>query len=236
MVARIRVMDMPLTTNPSVLIVGFAAVLCGLLANICAELFLALDMKLAFARLDPCGRRLRIMRWIICLAGFGFVSLFDPSPIALLALVLFSITAATDLETRRIPPDWFTYGSVVALCLAAFFSGGLLALRDVVVAQALCFVAMVLAIVLARAASAGDVKVLMQYGAACGSLPAVMLGLIAETALRLALFAGIVVRALGVHGDRRAALTRGLRVRLPHAPVAWVGVVAALVARAAGLI
>lgn len=222
--------------SPSVLLIGLTSVSCGLAANVCAELFLALDMKLPFSRLGRRQRSLRIMRWIVCMAGFGLVGLFNPSPIALLALALFTVTAATDLETRHIPPDWFTYGSVVALCLVAFVSEGLSALRDVVVAQALCFVAMVLAVVLARAASAGDIKVLMHYGASCGSLPAVMIGLIAETTLRLGLLVYIVMQALRVQGDRRGALTRGLHLRLPHAPVAWVGVVAALVARGVGVI
>jgi hypothetical protein len=151
-------------------------------------------------------------------------------------LALFSVTAATDFETHRIPPDWFTYGAVILLSALGFVPGGLLGFRDVVVAQALCFVAMVLSVVLAHAASPGDIKVLMQYGASCGSLPAVVVGLIAETALRLGIVTCLVMQVLRMKDNRRGALSRGLHVRLPHAPVAWFGVLVALMARGAGWI
>jgi hypothetical protein len=208
----------------------------GIGANGIAEVLLALEMQLPFHSLDRSRRRLRMLRWAICVLGFGLLGLVNPSVVALIALALFSVTAATDFETRRIPPDWFTYGSVVVLCGLGFAVGGLSGFRDVVVAQALCFAVMVLAVVLARAASPGDIKVLMQYGAACGSLPAVIVGLIAETLLRLGLVACLVAQALGVQGDRRGTLMRGLHIRLPHAPVAWFGVLAALMANGVGWI
>jgi hypothetical protein len=208
----------------------------GIGSNGIAEALLAFEMRLPFRSLDRSQRRLRVLRWVICITGFGLLGFFNPSVVALIALASFSVTAATDFETRRIPPDWFTYGSVLVLCGLGFAVGGLSGFRDVVVAQALCFVAMVLAVVLARAASPGDIKVLMQYGASCGSLPVVMVGFIAETLLRLGLVACMVARALGVQEDRRGALARGLHMRLPHAPVAWFGVLAALMAHGAGWI
>jgi hypothetical protein len=179
---------------------------------------------------------LRMSRWAVCSLGFGLLGCFNPSVLPLIAFTLFSVTAATDLETRRIPPDWFTYGSVLVLSALAWMAGGVPGLRDVIVAQTLCFVGMVLAVVLARAASPGDIKVLMQYGATCGSLPVVMAGLLVETFLRLGLVLCIAGNALRVQGDRRGALSRGMRIRLPHAPVAWFGVLVALIAHGAGLI
>jgi hypothetical protein len=177
---------------------------------------------------------LRLTRWVACSIGFLLVGCFNASVTVLIAFALFSVTAATDLETHRIPPDGFTYGSVLLLITLAFVAGGLPKLRDVVVAQAMCFVVMVLAVVFARAASPGDIKVLMQYGATCGSLSVVMAGLITETVLRLGLLICILGRAMRMKSDRRGAITRGLHMRLPHAPVAWVGVLAALVAQGAG--
>lgn len=222
--------------SSSAFLIVLPSLALGIVANGLAEVLLAFEMRLPFRLLDRSRRRLRVLRWAICIMGFGFLGIVNPSSVALIALALFSVTAATDFETHRIPPDWFTYGSVLVLCGLGFAVGGLSGFRDVVVAQAVCFAAMVLAVVLARAASPGDIKVLMQYGASCGSLPAVMVGFIVETVLRLGLVVCLVARALGVQGDRRGALARGLHIRLPHAPVAWFGVLAALMAHGAGWI
>jgi hypothetical protein len=208
----------------------------SIVTNGIAEWLLTVEMRLPFRTLDHRRQRLRAVRWMVCTAGFGLASFCSPSVIALIALALFSVTAATDFETHRIPPDWFTYGAVILLSALGFVPGGLLGFRDVVVAQALCFVAMVLSVVLAHAASPGDIKVLMQYGASCGSLPAVVVGLIAETALRLGIVTCLVMQVLRMKDNRRGALSRGLHVRLPHAPVAWFGVLVALMARGAGWI
>ncbi len=215
--------------------VAFAFVL-GLLANSLAEIFLAIDLKRPFADLPSPCKTLRIARWCICCIGLVALRLFNPSPLALIALALFSVTAATDLETKRIPPDWFSYGCVVLLCAMGFATGGMAGLRDGVVAQAMCFVAMVFAIVFARAASPGDVKVLMHYGATCGTLPAVGVGIIAETLARI----GVLVMCIMMMRLRgkplRTSLHRGLHLRLPHAPIAWVGVWIALAAKGLGLV
>lgn len=225
-----------MTTFSGMPAMGLLALGLSVGANGIAELLLVVEMRLPFRTLNRHGQRLRVMRWIACAVGFGLVSFFNPSVFALIALAFFSVTAATDFETHRIPPDWFTYGAVIVLSALAFVAGGLPGFRDVVVAQALCFVIMVLAVVLVRAASPGDIKVLMQYGASCGSLPAVMVGLLAETGLRLGIVACLVTQALRMQEDRRGALSRGLHVRLPHAPVAWIGVLVALMAQGAGWI
>jgi hypothetical protein len=208
----------------------------SLSANVGAEVLLAMEMRRPYRSLDHHQRILRVARWVACSMGFLLLGCFNASVIVLIAFALFSVTAATDLETCRIPPDGFTYGSVLILIALAFVAGGLPKLRDVVVAQAMCFLVMVLAVTFARAASPGDIKVLMQYGATCGSLPVVMAGLLAETVLRLGLLVCIVGHALWVKNNRRGAITRGLHMRLPHAPVAWMGVLAALIAQGLGWI
>lgn len=225
-----------MTTLSAMPAIGLLTLGLSIVANGIAELLLAVEMRLPFRTLDRRRQRWRVMRWIACAAGFVLVSFFNPSVIALIALALFSVTAATDFETHRIPPDWFTYGAVVVLSALGFVAGGLPGFRDVIVAQALCFVITVFAVVLARAASSGDIKVLMQYGASCGSLPAVMVGLFAETVLRLGLVLWIVTQAMWVREDRRGALACGLHIRLPHAPVAWFGLLAALMVQGAGLL
>ncbi len=208
----------------------------SLSANVGAEVLLGMEMRRPYRSLNLRRRMLRLARWVACSLGFLLLACFNASAIVLIAFALFSVTASTDLETQRIPPDGFIYGAVSILIALAFITGGLTSLRDIVVAQAMCFVVMVLAVAFARAASPGDIKVLMQYGATCGSLPVVIGGLLAETVLRLGLLVCIIGRAMRMKDDRRGAITRGLHVRLPHAPVAWVGVLAALIAQGTGWI
>jgi hypothetical protein len=194
------------------------ALFLGVGANALAELILVRELRLSWSSLDWAARRLRIIRWVAVLAGHGALSGFDVGDLAQINAALFAVMAATDLESRMIPPDWMTYGAVVLACAFGYAHGGVSGLRDVVVAQALCFAAMLIAVLFFNAADAGDIKVLMQFGAACGSLAAVGVGVIAETVVR-----AVVLLVAFARFGRPAA-----RLRLPHAPFAWVGLLVAL--------
>lgn len=209
--------------------VALFCICLAVIANVGADLFLLADHHLSYRSLPAKAKRLRLARWVLCVAGLLVAGLVNHSPFVLINLALFTITAATDLETKRIPPDWFTYGCVVLACAFGYVTGGVPGLRDVVAAQAICFAIMVTAVLFARAASGGDVKVLMQYGASCGSLPYVIIGIFVETAVRVVVVALGLGRAIVLGGDRRTEVRNVLRMQLPHAPVAWVGVMSAVI-------
>jgi prepilin signal peptidase PulO-like enzyme (type II secretory pathway) len=207
----------------------FACLGFGLSANIAAELLLVIDLKHPLASLDPTHRRMRVVRWLACMAGSLLIGFINPSPAKLILFALFSVSAATDFETSLLPPDWFIYGATLAGLAAGFITGGLPGLRDTVVAQAVCFAFMVLAVLLANAADSGDIKLLMQYGAACGSLYGVGIGIASEFAVR---FGILVVAFLGLWFVRRSgtAAFRDLsQLRTPHGPIAWIGLALAIV-------
>ena len=201
----------------------------GTAANVVAELFLAIDLHHPYRLLSVPAKRLRWARWLLCPSGLFLAGLFNQSPFALTNLALFTVTAATDLETKCIPPDWFTYGCVVLAGVLGLVANGVVGLRDVVVAQAICFAIMVTAVIFAHAAAGGDVKVLMQYGASCGTLSLDVVGIAVETAVRVVIitFASIWAIAHGRHWHR--TVHNVLHMRLPHAPVAWLGVLSAIV-------
>jgi hypothetical protein len=201
----------------------------GLISNLVAELFLTLDLGQPFSSLSPSRRRLRITRWVISWLGLILVSATGLSPVRLLLVALFGISASTDLETRYLPPDWFIYGATFAGCLGGYALGGVSGLRDAVVAQAVCFTVMVFGILLAGVADSGDIKLLMQYGTACGALPVVAVGTTIEFAVRLAILVTMVVATAVVRRQPwREAFRRVAGLKHPHGPVAWVGLLAAL--------
>jgi hypothetical protein len=207
--------------------------LLGLASNLIAELFLALDLKTPFSQLTTARKRLRVLRWIAGLCGLVIVGLFDPPPARLAVLALFSVSAATDLETQYLPPDWFVYGAVAAGIAGGFAVNGLAGLRDAAVAQAVCFVVMTAGVLFAGIADSGDIKLLMQYGAACGSLAGVSLGFVAEFGLRLAVLAYAVVSRLLGGAPAAQALRHAATLKVPHGPIAWAGLL--IVTVSAGL-
>jgi hypothetical protein len=194
------------------------ALLLGIGANAVAELLLSCELHMPWRALGVGARWLRVLRWVALLAGQGALAWRGIGMFAQINVALFAIMAATDLESRTIPPDLLTYGAVLLACVFGLTTGGVDGLRGVVVAQALCFSAMLVAVLFFNAADAGDIKVLMHYGAACGSLAVVGIGVIAETVLR----AIVLLIAFARLGKPAAAL------RLPHAPFAWVGLLFAL--------
>lgn len=210
-------------------------VMLGLLSNVMTELFLACELKRPFTVLDHVHKRIRLIRWVICMAGFLLIGLFHLSPIKLPLLALFSVSAATDFETTYLPPDWFVYGSTAAGLLAGYVTGGIGGLRDVVVAQAVCFAMMVFAVLLANAADSGDVKLLMQYGATCGSLVAVGIGITTEVVVRVGLLIAVFAATLVAKRNVSFAFSRAVGIRAPHGPIAWIGLLGMFMITAIGV-
>ncbi len=206
----------------------------GLLSNIVAELLLAFDLGRPFTVLDRAHKQMRLARWVVSMIGLVLVGLFHPSPIKLPLLALFNVSAGTDLETTFLPPDWFLYSSTVAGLLVGYAVGGVGGLRDAVVAQAVCFAMMIFAVLLANAADSGDIKLLMQYGAACGSLTAVGIGIALECVVRLGLLLAVFSIALVTKRNVPFAFSRALGVRAPHGPIAWIGLLGVFILTAVG--
>lgn len=215
--------------HPSSFPLLLAGALIGLAANLAAEGFLSLEMKLPYSTLTGRQRVTRMIRWMVIAGGCAAVAALQGEGGLWRAVVfgLFSVTAATDLETTLIPPDWFTWGATVAGALAGLAEGGLPGLRQAIIAQAVCFAVMTLAVVLFAAAAPGDIKLAAQYGAAAGALGAVAIAFVAEWVIRALLVAG----AFAVFSRRsgpRAALDRVIALRIPHGPFAWLGLCVAL--------
>lgn len=214
----------------------------GLLANVFAELMLVYDLRRPFGSLTARGKWARAGRWAAALAGSALVGLTRPEgangaavwgPLAVFAL--FTVTAATDLETTYIPPDWFVYGATLAGVGVGWWAGGWEGLKDAIVAQAVCYSAMVIAVGLFRSAAGGDIKLAMQYGTVCGSLNAVAVAFIVEWMARVALVACTFVLATRrsmEHDPPAQAMAKAgkavAEMRVAHGPLAWLGVLAAL--------
>ena len=112
------------------------ALLLSLLANMLADLVLRSRYASSFRLDTPRKRGLRVGRWVVCLAGLVTVTLFSPSTSHLILLALLSVPAATDFEHRRLPWDWFLYGSVLVGVGLAWLDHGWDGLSHALIAQA----------------------------------------------------------------------------------------------------
>ena len=95
------------------------------------------------------------------------------SPLTTLQLILatlFAVTTAADFECKRLPWDWFLYGSVIVGMAVGYWTRGWPGFRDVVIAQAILFAAMTLTVIFLGRTAGGDIKMMMQYGAACSNV------------------------------------------------------------------
>lgn len=189
----------------------------GLAANLAAEAFLAHDahMRLPFASLDRRQRAARLARWGVLCVALAMLAWLGTPLHTLVLIALLGITAATDAECRVLPPDAFVYGAAAAGVLAHGFASGLPALADAAIAQAMCFSLTTLSVLLFRNTDPGDIKAMMQFGAACGSLPAVFSAVMGQ-----ALVAAVLVAFAFV-------IARRVPRQLPLATLAWAGLVLA---------
>ena len=207
-----------------------AGLIIGTLANLVAELFLALDMSRPFQGLHSKEIRLRCLRWISCLLGCGVISGLGLPISVVLLFGLFSVSAATDFETSVLPPDGFIYGAVLVSMAVGWIQSGWAGFWQVALAQAACFSVIVLAVRYLGACDSGDIKLGMQFGAMCGSLPGIVIGglvfwLVACLTIAVAAVTFVVqARSLRV-------MTRVLALQLPLGPLLWWGVLGSLAYR-----
>jgi hypothetical protein len=204
--------------------------LLALFANAITEWILAVDLQQPLRALTQTQRALRIARWLLIWLGLITAAHFIPSSsplIKLLPLTLFSISAATDLETKFLPPDAFVYGGVLIGCAVAFLTDGPIGLCIAIAAQALCFALWTLGVAFFNLCDAGDIKLAMQFGAACGSLASVA---IAGIVVWLAA-CGVVLMGIAI-GLRTRPLREAVRCagtfRPPQGPLLWCGLLVAL--------
>jgi hypothetical protein len=218
-----------------------AGFVIGILANLIAELFLALDLSRPVWRLTGHQICLRSLRWVSCLLGCSVTGDLGISIPVMLLFGLFSVSAATDFETSVLPPDGFVYGAVLISMAVGWMLGGWSGLGHVAIAQAFCFSVIVLAVRYLGACDSGDIKLGMQYGAVCGSLFSVMVGgfyfwliaclVIAVVAVTRVLWARSR-RSESRRSESRLAARGVLALQLPLGPLLWCGVLGSLAYKA----
>lgn len=194
----------------------------GLITNLIAEWFLQHD-----APARP-RNTIRVLRWLGVGAGSMLVATIIPL-IDLIVFCLFTISAATDFETKYLPPDSFTVGGVIAGISLTAWQRGVLGLRDVLVAQAVCFAVTVFAVALFNLCDSGDIKLAILFGVACGDLLRVVYGVIGTWIVAWLLVLYVIgLRSLQAHSIK-TGLKYGLTLRPPLGPLLWFGLVGALI-------
>jgi hypothetical protein len=201
------------------------AVLSGVLANIICDEFLA-DLGQTWGSLNQRKLWLRLGRWLAMIAGC-VVALGTSDPTEaharMIGVALFGVVAGCDLESSHVPPDWYTIGGTVGMVCAWGLAGGVKRMGDAALAQAFCYGIMVFGITVFRVAAGGDIKLMMQYGAALGAIPAVGWAFAIEWVVRVVWMFGWAIRVSARNGiDEMVRLGRDLRA--PHGPFAWLGV------------
>ena len=151
--------------------------LLSLSGNVLADLFLSHTLPEPLPP-HPSRRCLRGLRWVSATTALIGLALLHASLPTLIAFALFSVTAATDLESTYLPPDAFVLGSATLGLGLAFIQSGWPDLRDAVVAEAMCFAVLVFVVAFTSVCDSGDIKLGMQFGAAAGSLSQVFVGVI----------------------------------------------------------
>ena len=200
---------------------ALASFALAILANLLADPFLKrIQTEFGYTGNMP----LRRLRWMCVATALPILAALHIPFSALIAVALLSITAATDLESSYLPPDAFTLGSTIICLMLSFVQSGWLGLRDAVVAQAICFAVMVFVVTFTSACDSGDIKLAMQFGAAAGSLTNVFVGVMA---MWLTMMLLLVIQFV-----RSRSVTSLSRLRLPLGPIAWAGLVVALLWRA----
>lgn len=187
----------------------------GLGANVVAEALLIRDphMRRVCTLCFVQRRTFRIARWSVSSLVLALLSGFGLTAPVLIAIALFTVTAATDFECRTLPPDWFIYGAVVAGVLAHGLSGGLDGLATAAATQAMCFALTTISVLVLRNTDPGDIKAMMQFGAACGSLSVMLVTVLGQAAVSAA-----VVSVAWL-------FTRRIPRHLPLATLMWAGLV-----------
>ena len=199
----------------------------ALAANLLADGFIRLDRSHGTVAFVPAKRRdIRVLRWCVCTGGLVALAVWGLSLHTLFVMTLFSVSAAIDFKTHLIPPDTYVFGCVLLNLLLVGVVDGLPPFRDAVVAQAFCFAIVTLGVAFFNLCESGDIKLAMQFGAACGSLP-----MVALSAAGIWLVALGLVLATFVFSLRRLPVRHALRIamslRPPQGPLMWCGLLIA---------
>lgn len=205
----------------------------ALFANMLAEYFLSDDLEQPYTKLDPVHQRFRLLRWAGVLVGMLLLSAIRIHWSTLLVIALLTVSASTDFETKLLPPDHFVYGSTVLGVMSAWFTHEPIGLRDAVIAQAFCFAAVTLGVALFNLCDSGDIKLAMQFGAACASLPMVAFAAFGTWIVACVLFATQLVWNKR-QNTWRGALSQAALYRPPQGPLLWCGLMFAVVLIKAG--
>jgi Type IV leader peptidase family len=187
----------------------FVAVGLALCANMLADYILHTDFGGVFRPTTRTRKLKRVIRWVTVIVSILLcMGVFRIGTVGLVAIASFAVTAATDFESRRLPPDLYLYGSTV-LCIALAGQSGWM---HAIFSQAFFFALMTATVVLLGATAGGDIKAMMHYGAAAGALPIALLGYVAGVGA-----AGILSALIWW------LLTRQTLRRVPLAALAWFG-------------
>jgi hypothetical protein len=204
-------MDMPS-------IASFALpIVIGVIANVVADLVLATRYRNSFALNSSTQTIKRAVRWVAAIAGLCVTQTYGLAPEQIILVGLLTVTAATDFEHLRLPPSWFLYAATIAGVVIAYVAHGLIGLHHAILAQAIWFALMTLSVMLLRRTAGGDIKVVMQYGSACSSLPVSILGMLIASSV---MFPISLIYWLKF---RRSI------PRTPLAPLTWLGAIIALI-------
>jgi hypothetical protein len=192
-------------------------VIAGLLANLAVDLILARRYRSSFALDTPARKTVRILRWIIAIFGLCLAHAVGLASLQILVIGLLTVTAGTDVEHLRLPPSPFIYAATLAGVLTAYWVNGVAGLQHAIVAQAVWFALMTLSVMLLRRTAGGDIKVVMQYGAACGSLSISFIGMLLASSVMIPFS---LIYWLRHHRPIP---------RTPLAPLVWLGALAGLI-------
>lgn len=207
------------------------AVCLAALANLSVDRLISQDEVAGLVR----GRSHRSVRvWAIWLGllAMGLTQL----PASSLAVALFCVSAGMDLETRRVPPDWYVYGSTLAGIGAAAWPYGGAGLVSAMSTQAICYGLTVLGVRYFGMVSGGDIKLAMQFGAACVTFQTLSVAaLVMALAMALALVASFSSRVLRTQSVTVAA-AQTATLRLALGPFMWLGLIGALIVEHAGIV
>jgi Flp pilus assembly protein protease CpaA len=197
-------------------------IVMGVMSNVLADVYLRQAPHITTSNLSHANNTRRLRQTTCLLTNVG-VSLLTGSFGFCVVFAAFSVTAATDFEQRWLPPNSFMFASVIASIGLGYLASGFWGMRDVLVTQAICFALATLSVALFGHMDSGDIKVAMQFGAACGSLINLYMGLLSMLGIGVLVLgiAFFTMRLRTHHSDQPRASLASLHV--PVATWAWLG-------------
>ena len=203
------------------------SLICAICTNLIAEVMLAHSLHQPWARLSATQRHVRQLRWVLCSTGCLVLGIQQISIGQQIVFGLFSVSAATDFETKLLPPDWYLYGSVIIGIAISGVVNGWAGVQQAILTQAFCFGVVTVGVAFFNLCDSGDIKLAMQFGCACGSLAHVL-----QAATVVWVIAGLVILVVAAAHVRRSGIRRSLRTAIslqpPQGPLLWYGLLAVI--------